>query len=94
MIGLDIKHPYQNVAMATFLHFLGGSQENEIWIAMFVREERDEENSGLWEYLDLLYHSKSPSYYKAFSIPQKRMDMWKQRWGTLQLYVTDFTVLL
>ena len=31
MIGLDIKHPYQNVAIATFLHFLGESQENETW---------------------------------------------------------------
>lgn len=51
MTGLDIKQPYQNVAIAMFLHFLGGSQENETWIAMFVRDERYEERSGVWDIL-------------------------------------------
>ena len=61
MIGLDIKYPYQNVAIATFLHFLGGSQENEIWMAMFVREERDEENSIVCEYLVLRWYLRKKS---------------------------------
>lgn len=53
MIRLDITHSYQNVAMATFLHFhgnvlhfVGGSPENEMLIEIFVRRERYEENSG------------------------------------------------
>lgn len=103
MIRLDIAHSYQNVAMTTFLHFhgnvlhfVGESQENEMLIKMFVKRDQYKENSGGENLAPFCTTAKSPNYcediIKVFDTSQRRMDIWKKKWCTLQLHFTDLTL--